>query len=155
MGRTWSAWAPLPLRLALGFGFMYHGFPKVFSAQEHQGFVATLQSLGVPAPSVMAWLVGGLEFFGGLALILGAFVGLVSMLLVIDMLVAIFKVHLPNGFSFLHITGMTDAGPTFGMPGYEPPLLYVAGLLVLILGGAGALSVDGSRAVGQQHRGGG
>jgi putative oxidoreductase len=30
----------------------------------------------------------------------------------------------------------------FGPPGYEVNLLYIAGLLVLALGGAGPLSVD-------------
>ena len=33
----------------------------------------------------------------------------------------------------MHITGMTDAGPVFGMPGYEVNLLYIAGLLALFL----------------------
>jgi len=45
----------------------------------------------------------------------------------------------------MHMTGMTETGPTFGMPGYEVPLLYIAGLLVLVFGGAGALSVDRRR----------
>ncbi len=82
---------------------------------------------------------------GGLALIAGAFIVIFGSLLTIDMLVALFTVHLPQGFNFMHITGMTETGPTFGMPGYEVTLLYIAGLLVLILGGAGALSVDRRR----------
>jgi putative oxidoreductase len=93
----------------------------------------------------MAWAVGALEFVGGLALIAGAFVVIFGSLLTLNMLVAIFTVHLPQGFNFMHITGMTETGPTFGMPGYEVPLLYVAGLLVLVFGGAGALSVDRRR----------
>jgi putative oxidoreductase len=39
--------------------------------------------------------------------------------------------------------GLTPNGPKFGPPGYEVNLLYVAGLLSLILGGAGALSIEG------------
>ena len=66
----------------------------------------------------------------------------VSVLLIIDMLVATFTVHLPNGFSFIHITGMTEAGPQFGMPGYEVPLLFIAGLLALFLRGPTHMSVD-------------
>ena len=42
----------------------------------------------------------------------------------------------------MHITGMTDAGPVFGMPGYEVNLLYIAGLLALFLRGPSHLSVD-------------
>ena len=66
----------------------------------------------------------------------------VSALLIVEMLVAMLKVHLPQGFIFIHITAMTTAGPQFGMPGYEVNLLYIAGLLALLLGGAGPASVD-------------
>mgnify|MGYP000480508544 CR=1 FL=1 len=46
------------------------------------------------------------------------------------------------GFGFMNITGMTDAGPQFGMPGFETPLLYLAGLLALLLIGPSHLSFD-------------
>ena len=137
--------APLFPRFILGFGFVYHGFPKLFLPGEREAFVGMLQSIGVPQAGLMAWAVGALEFVGGLALIAGAFVVIFGSLLTLNMLVAIFSVHLPQGFNFMHITGMTETGPTFGMPGYEVPLLYVAGLLVLVFGGAGALSVDRRR----------
>ena len=61
------------------------------------------------------------------------------------MLVALFTVHLPQGFSFMHITGMTESGPQFGVPGYEVNLIYIAGLLTLIVFGAGAYSLDSLR----------
>ena len=137
--------APLFPRFILGFGFVYHGFPKLFLPGEREAFVGMLQTIGVPQPGLMAWAVGALEFVGGLALIAGAFVVLFGSLLTLNMLVALYTVHLPQGFNFMHITGMTETGPTFGMPGYEVPLLYVAGLLVLVFGGAGALSVDRRR----------
>ena len=137
--------APLFPRFILGFGFVYHGFPKLFLPGEREAFVGMLQTIGVPQPGLMAWAVGALEFVGGLALIAGAFVVIFGILLTLNMLVAIFTVHLPQGFNFMHMTGMTETGPTFGMPGYEVPLLYVAGLLVLVFGGAGALSVDRKR----------
>ena len=137
--------APLFPRFILGFGFVYHGFPKLFLPGEREAFVGMLGTIGVPQPGVMAWAVGALEFVGGLALIAGAFVVIFGSLLTLNMLVAIFTVHLPQGFNFMHMTGMTETGQTFGMPGYEVPLLYVAGLLVLVFGGAGALSVDRRR----------
>ncbi|MBC7790832.1 MAG: DoxX family protein [Anaerolineae bacterium] len=136
------AWAPLPLRIVLGAGMVYHGFPKLFSPEGHQAFAAMLTQIGVPAPNTMSYLVGVVEFFGGMMLVAGAFVGAVSVFLIVDMLVAAFTVHLPNGFSFLNITGMSQGGPTFGMPGYEVNLLYIAGLVSLILSGDGALSFD-------------
>lgn len=126
----------------LGFGFAYHGFPKLFSGQERAAFEGMLPGIGVPAAGLMSWVVGIVEFFGGLALIAGAFVAVVAVLGIIEMLVATFTVHLASGFSFINITGMGESGPIFGMPGYEVTLLYIAGFLTLALAGAGALSVD-------------
>lgn len=135
-------WA-LPVRLILGFGFTFHGYGKLFPEGGHDGFVGMLQGIGVPAPELAAWSVGAVEFFGGLALIVGAFVGVVAVLQAVVMLVALFTVHLDAGFNFMNIVGMTEAGPQFGMPGFEVPLLYIAGLASLLIGGAGPWSVDG------------
>ena len=134
-----SSYSPLPLRLILGFGFLFHGFPKLGSG--HDGFVGMLTGIGVPAPGLMAYVVGLVESLGGLAIIAGAFVAIVSIPLIINMLVAMFTVHLPNGFSFMNM--LPEGG--FGMPGYEINLLYIAGLAALMLMGAGALSVDDMR----------
>ncbi len=141
-----KALAPLSLRLVLGIGFIYHGFPKVFSSDGNLQFRGMLERIGVPAPGLAAWMIGGIESLGAIALIAGAFVTIASLMLGISMLGALFTVHLPQGFSFMNITGMTEAGPIFGMPGYEVNLLYLAGLATLILGGAGAFSVDAKRA---------
>jgi len=131
----WSSYSPLPLRLILGFGMIYHGWPKIFSSEGHDGFVGMLRDMiGVPFPEFMAYVVGLVELFGGLALIAGAFVAIVSIPLIIDMLVAMFTFHLPNGFNFMHQP-----------PGIEVNLLYIAGLATLMIMGAGALSVDDMR----------
>ena len=74
-----------------------------------------------------------------------------SIPLIVLMLVAMFTVHLRNGFSSINTIGLTEAGPQFGPPGYEVNLLYVSGLLALISGGAGPLSVDGW--LGRRRRG--
>ena len=145
MSEQLKQWAPLPLRLIIGFGFIYHGFPKI-SAEGHQTFVATLSRIHVPAPGLMAWVAGVVEFVGGIALILGVFVTIASALLALDMLVALVKVHWAAGFSFMNFTGVGPNGPTFGLPGYEVNLLYIAGLVALMLGGAGALSFESLRA---------
>lgn len=137
-----NEWGPLPLRLLLGFCFIFHGLPKISSLAGHQGFAQGLGSLGIPAPGVLAWVVGLMEVVGGLTLILGAFVVVTSALLTIVMLVAMFKVHFAAGFSFLNIKSMGPDGPVFGLPGYEVNLLYIAVLVSLIMSGAGALSID-------------
>ena len=136
-----KSWSPAPLRAVLGFGFVYHGVPKLFSEGGHEMFVGMLSAIGVPAPGITAYFVGGVELIGGLALIAGAFTAVASAVLIVNMLVAMFTVHLPQGFNFIHITGMTDAGPQFGMPGYEVTLLYIAGLASILISGGGAASV--------------
>jgi putative oxidoreductase len=139
------SWSPLPLRLILGISFIYHGYPKVSSAEGHQTFAKLLAGIGVPVPGPMAWVVGAIEVGAGMALIIGAFVVFASVLLAIDMLVALFKVHLAAGFSLMNIKGTGPDGPVFGMPGYEVNLLYIGALLALILLGGGALSIDRRR----------
>jgi putative oxidoreductase len=126
----------------LGAGFVFHGWPKLFSSAGHQGFVGMLAALHVPAPEITAWLVGLAETVGGVALIAGAFVAVASVVLIVDMVVAMITVHAPNGFNFINITGMGKDGPVFGMPGAEVNLLYIAGLVALVISGAGAWSVE-------------
>ena len=60
-----KCWAPIPLRLIVGYGFMEHGFAKL--ARGFDAFPAILQALGVPAPHLMGWLTILVEIFGGLA----------------------------------------------------------------------------------------
>ena len=136
----WNQWPILPLRLIIGFGFMAHGWAKWSRGPEKFGEL--LQQIGLPFPGFTAWVVTLLELFGGLAILAGAFVAIVSVPLMMSMLVAMFTVHLRYGFSAINTIGLTKDGPVFGPPGYEVTLLYIAGLLVLVLGGPGPLSVD-------------
>jgi putative oxidoreductase len=96
----------------------------------------------MPAPGLLAWTTILIELFGGLAVLLGAFVPLASIPMAIVLLVAIFTVHLPNGFSSIKLQAVTAAGAHFGQPGYETDLLYLAGLLALVLGGTGPWAID-------------
>jgi putative oxidoreductase len=136
----WRQWAPLPLRLVIGYGFVVHGWAKLSRGPE--GFAKLLEQIGAPLPELTAWASTLLEILGGLAILAGAFVAVVSAPLIAMMLVAMFTVHLRYGFSAINTIGLTAAGPQFGPPGYEVNLLYIAGLLALILGGAGPLSID-------------
>lgn len=136
----WRQWAPLPLRLVIGYGFMAHGWAKL--SRGPAGFAKLLEQIGAPLPEATAWVSTIIEVFGGLAVLAGAFVAAVSIPLIVLMLVAMFTVHLRYGFSAINTIGLTADGPQFGPPGYEVNLLYIAGLLALILGGAGPLSID-------------
>ena len=126
---SWSKWALLPLRLIIGYGFMAHGFAKL--SRGPAGFANILQVLGVPAPGLTAWVTALIEFFGGLAIMAGAFVPIVNVPLIIIMLVAMLTVHLPFGFSSITLKGMNGNVTQFATPGYEVNLLYIAGLLTL------------------------
>jgi putative oxidoreductase len=137
-----ARWAPIPLRLIVGFGFMQHGFAKLTRGSD--AFAIILHALGVPAPHFMAWSTILIEIFGGLAIFLGAFVALVSVPMAALLLVAIFTVHLPYGFSSIKLIAVTPAGAQFGPAGYECNLLYLACLVALVIGGSGPLSVDNS-----------
>ena len=136
----WRKWAPLPLRVVIGYGFLAHGWAKLSRGPE--GFARLLEQIGAPLPEVTAWVSTFIEILGGLAIVAGAFVVAVSIPLIVMMLVAMLTVHLRYGFSAINTIGLTADGPQLGPPGYEINLLYIAGLLALILGGAGPFSID-------------
>ena len=142
-GNRWRAWVPIPIRIILGVGFLVHGWAKW--SRGPAAFAELLKQARVPLPFANAWLVTLLEIFGGLALLMGAFVALVSIPLIFSMLGAMITVNIKYGFSAVNTIGLTPQGPQFSPPGYEINLLYIAGLLTLILGGAGPLSIDALR----------
>jgi len=136
-----TPWAPVLLRLVVGYGFAVHGFAKLFRGPD--SFAGILHAIGVPAPHFMAWVTIITELLGGIAIGLGAFVTFVSVPMAVILLVAIFTVHLPYGFSSIKLIAVTQAGAQFGPPGYECNLLYLAALAALVLGGPGPLAIDG------------
>ena len=136
-------WAPIPLRLIVGFGFMQHGLAKL--SKGPAAFAVILHAMGVPAPHLTAWLTILVELFGGLAILLGALVPLASVPMAAVLLVAMFTVHLPYGFSSIKIKAVVNGQAQFGPPGYETDLLYLACLAALSLGGPGPFAIDGIR----------
>ncbi len=129
---TEDNWATLALRLAGGAIFAAHGAQKLFGWFGGYGLEGTGQffdSIGLAPGYLMAFLAGAVEFFGGLALIVGLLVRPAAAALAIAMLVAIFAVHVNNGF-FL------DKG------GYEYALALFGLSVSLVFSGAGRASVD-------------
>lgn len=119
------------LRVVLGVIFIAHGAPKIFGGMEATaGF---LGSLGIPLPIVAAWVVGLLEFFGGIALIAGFLVTPIALLLTTHMLIGIILVHAANGF---YVLGPGANG------GVEFNLILAASLLMLVFGGPGLAAMD-------------
>ncbi len=129
------------LRLVLGIVFFAHGAQKMLGWFGGYGFKGTMgaftQMMHIPAP--LAFLAIAAEFFGGLGLIVGLLTRVAAFGITVNMLVAIFTVHVANGF-FMNWTGQQKG------EGFEYHLLVLAMTAVLMIRGAGAFSLD--RAIG-------
>jgi len=130
--------------LIIGYGFLAHGLAKWHRGPD--AFAAILQTIGVPAPQLMAWITIATELLSGIAFLIGGFVSLVSIPSVILLAVAVFTVHLPYGFISIKLLGVSNGRAQFGPPGYECDLLYIASIVVLFLMGPTPWSVDNYRA---------
>ena len=112
------------LRIAAAAVFINHGYQKLF-VYGISGVTGAFTGMGVPAPALMGPLIGVLEFFGGIALVLGFLTRLVALGYTCDMLGAILLVQLKNGFSH-----------------FELEFLLLGSAIALVLAGAGRFSVD-------------
>ena len=123
----WQGWGITILRFVVGIVFLAHGGQKLFvwGFGNVAGFMG---KIGIPAPMLAAVVVTMVEFFGGLALVLGLFTRWAAALLALDMLVAIITVHLTGGF--------------FLPAGAEFALTLFAANAALVLLGSGEGSVD-------------
>ncbi len=96
-----GAWYAIPLRFMVGYGFMEHGYAKL--ARGPDSFAIILHAMGIPEPSLLAALTILVELIGGFAVLIGAFIPLASIPMAAVLLVAIFTVHLPYGFSSIKL----------------------------------------------------
>jgi len=122
----------VPIRLAFGTIFVAHGAQKLFGWWGGYGLEATGQwmaSIGLQPGFSMAMLAGGIEFFGGIAIIVGLLTRPIALVSSLLMLVALILVHWPNGF-FISANG------------YEFALALLAMSVSLTISGSGRLSLD-------------
>jgi putative oxidoreductase len=143
--------AAIPLRLIVGYGFLAHGFAKWHRGPE--AFAAILHAIGVPSPQLVAWLTIATEILCGIAILIGAFVSLVSIPAIVLLAVAIFSVHLPYGFISIKLLSVSNGRAQFGPPGYECSLLYIACIVTLALIGPTPWSVDNYRSRATKQKG--
>jgi putative oxidoreductase len=126
--RIQLAWLPaLVTRLSVGWVFLESGYGKLMHLDKVREF---FESLGIPAASIQAPFVAGVELLGGILLIVGAWTRIASLPLIGVMVVAI------KTAKSAELEGFSDL---FGLSEY----LYVLLLIWLAIHGAGALSVDG------------
>ena len=122
----------LALRIPAAIIFIAHGAQKLFAWFGGYGLEGTGQwmaSIGLEPGYQMALMAGSVEFFGGIALLMGLMVRPVALMLAVTMLVAIYSVHFVNGL-FMSANG------------YEFALALLAISVSLVISGAGKLSVD-------------
>lgn len=124
-----NQWTLTLLRVVLGVIFTYHGYGKLFVKGSLPMTAQFFAAIGIPLANYAAVLVAFLEFVGGLLLIFGLLTRWISVLLIIEMLVALFKVHLKQGFLIMP--------PAYG---YEFILLILVVLVVILINGPGGFS---------------
>lgn len=125
-------YAALPLRLGLGLIFFAHGGQKLFGwfgGNGISGVQGFMESLGIVPANFWAWVVSLAEFGSGVMLLLGLLTSVATTLIIIDMIVAIIKVHWTKGFFV-------------GGGGYEFNLLIILSAVTLSVLGAQKFSLD-------------
>lgn len=109
----------LPLRIAIGAVFIMHGGRTLF-INGIPSFAEYLGNQGIPLPLISAVVAAGVEFIGGIAMLIGFYPRIAGFFLAINMVVAFFAVHLRNGF-------FIQKG------GFEYVMVLFAGCMVFIL----------------------
>jgi putative oxidoreductase len=126
----------LPLRLAIGIGLILHGGIKLFAAGGHANIAYLIGQLGVPFADVMGWVVGVVEFGGGMGMLLGVW----------------FKpaviANILNIGGLLVLAGIRGGIPAplpggDPLPSIEEAFLILAGIVSLLLSGPGRFALMG------------
>ncbi len=126
------------IRFITGLVLMPHGAQKLFGwfgGRGIEGTAAGFAKMGLEPALPLATVVGVTEFFGGLLIAIGLLTRPAAIGVVVIMAVAVFHVHLKNGFFWFN-------------GGYEYPLLWGVVALAIVFCGGGALSVD--RKIGRE-----
>ncbi len=118
--------ALLLARLAVAYGFYE---PALMKWSDITATANWFASMGIPFPTLNAYMAATTEMAGVVLLTLGLFTRLISLPMIVIMIVAIVTVHLPHGFSA-------------GDNGFEIPLYYMLFLLIFVSHGAGRFSID-------------
>ncbi len=118
-----SSFAPVPIRVIIGIVFIMHGLPKFENTQGTQGFFGTI---GLPPD--LALPIAFLEVIGGIALLLGIFTRIASILFIIEMIFVVLMIKETHGLT--------------GQGGYELELLLMAIAISLLLSGPGRISIE-------------
>jgi len=124
--QNFQSLALLLARLIVAYGFLE---PALMKWNDMGAVAQWFGSMGIPFPTLNAYMAGTTEIVGVVLVALGLFTRLISIPMMIIMVVAIMTVHLAHGFSA-------------GNNGFEIPLYYMLFLFIFATHGAGKFSVD-------------
>ncbi len=131
LGRLYDVFRPvteLLIRLIAGGALAYHGQQILFGNIDGAG--RFFESIGFDNGLMWAWVVGILEFAGGLMLALGFLTRFAAGAIIVFFAVAIVTYHLPFGFNW-------------ESRGFEYPLFWAIVVFHFLVQGGGRFSLDG------------
>ncbi len=141
--------ALLFVRLIIAYNFYE---PAMLKWSDMTSTAMWFESMGIPFPTVQAYMAASTEMLGVVLLTLGLFTRVISVPLIIIMFVAIATVHGENGYAMIQagseivdawVNGVKTPGTLVVLQnGFEMPLYYIIFLLVLVAEGSGKLSLD-------------
>jgi len=117
--------APLFIRLLLGFHLIYGTHDKIFNAKSMHGIGNWFQTQGIPFPFFSAYLSVYCQFICGLLFIIGLFTRMAGLVMVINFVCAIAFVHIGDNYS-----------------NSFPALVMLSGSFSLLVNGAGRLALE-------------
>jgi putative oxidoreductase len=117
---------PLVARITVGWVFLWAGWGKLGALPL---VIENFRGWGVPMPEILAPFVSGLEFVGGIALILGLFTRMFAAPLIVVMIVAIKAAFWEQVDSLEYLLGLVE-------------FAYLAIFLWLSVAGPGSVSLD-------------
>jgi putative oxidoreductase len=135
------------IRVCVGLIIARHGYPKLFEGGV-TGLAGLFPKLGLEPGLAWAYLVGVVEFAGGVMLALGLLTRFVSVALVIEFTVIVFAVKFANGFLAFAPKAIQPGFAGLVPGGFEFELLLGLCCLAFLFGGAGRLSLD--HAIGKE-----
>jgi putative oxidoreductase len=119
------------VRLYWGWQFIVTGWGHMHGMA---GFIQFFTKLGIPLPAANAYFVAGLEFVGGMLLILGLGSRLISLLLAGDMIVAFITADRDA-----LATAFTSDPTNFYS---AAPYTFLFAAIIILIFGAGYFSID-------------
>jgi putative oxidoreductase len=141
----WKRHAPLPLRIFIGGGLILHGGIKLFAAGGHANIAYLIGQLGVPFADAAGWVVGLVEFVGGLAILLGVWFKLATIANALNICGLLLLGYLAGG-----IPAPLPGGDP--LPDFREAFLILAGVVSLLLSGPGPFTASTTAAAATRRR---